>query len=50
LEEGTLKTDHLLLDGIIPAGGTYLIRCKKYADKLTDADVFITVDSYDKEW
>lgn len=50
LDDGTLKTDHLLLDGVIPAGGTYLVRCKKFADKETDADVFISVDSYDKEW
>lgn len=50
LDDGTLKTDHLLLDGVIPAGGTYLVRCKQFADKKIDADVFITVDSYDKEW
>ena len=49
-EENVLSILHLELDGIIPAWGTYLIRCKKYADKKTDADVFITVDSYDKEW
>lgn len=48
--ENNLNILHLELDGIIPAGSTYLIRCKKYADKNTDADVFITVDSYDKEW
>jgi hypothetical protein len=49
-EDNVLNILHLELDGVIPKGGTYLIRCKKYADKNTDSDVFITVDSYDKEW
>lgn len=49
-ELNALAIEHLLLDGVIPAGSTYLIRCKQYADKNTDADVFINVDSYDKEW
>jgi hypothetical protein len=42
--------DSLPLTGILPAGGTYLIRCKKYADPDTDADVFIDVKNYDQEW
>jgi hypothetical protein len=46
---GTIIVEHLELDGEIKAGSTYLIRCKQYADKDTDADVFISVDSFDKE-
>jgi len=42
--------EHLALDGILPAWGTYLIRCKKYADPELDEDVFINVNSFDKEW
>lgn len=45
-----LDVEHLALEGVIPAGSTYLIRCKQYADPKLDADVFINVDSYDKEW
>lgn len=45
-----LDCEHLELDGILPAGGTYLIRCKKYADPELDADVFINVNSFDLEW
>lgn len=41
---------HLALDGYIPKGGTYLIRGKKYTKAEEDANVFIHVDSYDKEW
>ena len=47
---GNLRVDHLELNGQINGGSTYLIRCKKYADKSVDADVFISVDTYDKEW
>ena len=42
--------DSLALTGILPAGGTYLVRCKKYADPNIDADVFIDVKNYDQEW
>ena len=49
-EENVLIVDKLELDGYIPAGGTYLIRCKQYADPSKDADVFINVDTFDKEW
>ena len=45
-----LDCEHLALSGILPKGGTYLIRCKQYADPKTDADVFINVDSFDIEW
>lgn len=45
-----LDVEHLALSGILPAGGTYLIRGKQYADPKTDADVFINVDTFDKEW
>ena len=45
-----LVVEHLELDGQIYAGSTYVIRCKQYADKNTDADVFISVDDFDKEW
>lgn len=45
-----LNCEHLALSGILPAGSTYLIRCKKYADADTNADVYINVDTYDKEW
>lgn len=44
-----LDCEHLALSGILPKGGTYLIRCKQYADPKTDADVFINVDSFDIE-
>lgn len=43
-------TEHsLALSGIIPAGGTYLIRGKQYTD-FNQADCFIKVNSYDLEW
>lgn len=45
-----LDVEHLALSGILPAGGTYLIRGKQYADPKIDADVFISVDTFDKEW
>jgi len=45
-----LVIDKLELDGYIPAGGTYLIRCKQYADPNINADVFINIDTFDKEW
>ena len=40
---------HLALDGVIPAGGTYLIRGARHAQD-GDKSVFIKVDSYDQEW
>lgn len=49
-ESNSYNVYHLELDGYIPAGGTYLIRGKKYVTSEMDANVFIHVDSYDKEW
>lgn len=39
----------LALHGAIPAGGTYLIRGKKYAD-YDQANTFIKVRTFDQEW
>lgn len=39
----------LALDGFIPAGGTYLIRCKQYST-IDDPNTFIDIKTYDKEW
>ena len=39
----------LALSGYIPAGGTYLIRGKKYAD-FEQANTFIKVETFDIEW
>jgi hypothetical protein len=40
---------HLALDGIIPAGGTYLIRGAKKAE-FDDSNTFIKVRTFDQEW
>lgn len=40
---------HLELDGVIKAGGTYLIRGAKHAE-FDDESAFIKVATYDKEW
>ena len=48
----TLKTNivhHLELDGVIKAGGTYLIRGAKHAE-FDDESAFIKVKTFDKEW
>lgn len=50
LFDGQLVVESLELEGYVPAGGTYLVRCKQYADPATDADVFINVKTFDKEW
>ena len=43
-------TDYsLALTGVIPAGGTYLIRGKQYSD-FDQANTFIKISSYDQEW
>lgn len=47
--EDNIRIYHLALDGKIPAGGTYLIRGKQYCD-FNEANVFIKVETYDKEW
>ena len=48
-ETYTGKVYHLELDGVIPAGGTYLVRGAKHAE-FEDASAFIKVKTYDKEW
>ena len=48
-ENAEIETYHLALDGKIPAGGTYLVRGKKYSDP-SQANCFINVSTYDKEW
>ncbi len=40
---------HLALDGVIKAGGTYLVRGAKHAE-FDDESAFIKVRTYDKEW
>ena len=40
---------HLALDGVIPAGGTYLVRGAKHAE-FEDESAFIKVKTFDKEW
>lgn len=40
---------HLALDGVIKAGGTYLVRGAKHAE-FDDESAFIKVKTYDKEW
>ena len=44
-----VKYYKLPLKGYIPAGGTYLVRCKKYCD-FGDINTYINVDKYDLEW
>lgn len=50
VQSGATTIDRLALDGILPAGSTYLIRGKQYADPNTDSNVYVNVDTYDKEW
>jgi hypothetical protein len=45
----TYEIVRLPLKGIINAGSTYLIRCKKYSDASLDSNVVINVESYDQE-
>ena len=49
LDDSGITYYHLALKGYVPAGGTYLIRCAKYAEP-TEKNTFINVDSYDMEW
>ena len=44
-----IKTYQLDLHGTIPAGGTFLIRGKKYSDP-DQANTFINVATFDQEW
>ena len=46
---GVQTVYHLPLTGTIPAGGTYLIVGKRYAEDI-DSNSYIKVDSYDQEW
>ena len=48
-ETPDITTYHLALEGVIPAGGTYLIRGKQYTDP-GQANCFINVSTFDKEW
>jgi hypothetical protein len=41
------KVEHLKLEGVIPAGGTFLVRGKKYPD---NGVTFVKVNTYDQEW
>ena len=43
------KVEHLELNGIIPAGGTFVIRGKQYAS-FNDVNTFIKVETFDQEW
>lgn len=45
----TQATYHLALKGIIPSGGTYLIRGKRYTDDNLP-QTYIKVNTYDIEW
>ena len=47
--ETSPRVSHLALTGYIPGGGTYLIRCKQFAD-FNDPNVFIKVETFDQEW
>ena len=44
-----IQTYHLALSGVIPAGGTYLVRGKQYTEPF-QANCFINVETFDKEW
>lgn len=44
-----IQTYHLELSGMIPAGGTYLVRGKQYTSP-EQANCFIDVATFDKEW
>lgn len=43
------QVSHLALTGVIPAGGTYLIRGKQLAE-FDDPNTFIKVTTFDQEW
>lgn len=42
--------EHLALEGILPAGSTFLIRGKQYSDFKTCPNTYIDVNDYDMEW
>lgn len=47
--QGKQTIYHLPLTGIIPAGGTYLIRGAKHAE-FDDPNVYLKVETFDQEW
>lgn len=47
--EGSQEVASLALTGVLPAGGSYLVRCKQYAN-MDDNNAFIKVTTYDQEW
>lgn len=47
--QDVIQNCHLKLSGIIKAGSTYLVRCKRYAND-SDANAFIKVKTFDQEW
>lgn len=47
--DGVQEIYHLPLTGIIPAGGTYLVRGARHAED-DDVNAFIKVSTYDQEW
>lgn len=46
---GELSIWHLPLEGVLPGGGTFLVRGKQYSDSF-QANTYISVDTYDMEW
>lgn len=46
---GNQKVYHLALTGVIPAGGTYLVRGAKHAEP-DDPNVYLKITEYDQEW
>ena len=48
-EKMMVQTASLPLTGVLPAGGSYLVRCKQYAE-MNDTNAFIKVNTYDMEW
>ena len=49
LNDDSVEEYSLPLSGVLPANGTYLIRCKKYSD-IEQSNTFIDVNSFDIEW
>lgn len=47
--QGKQTIYHLPLTGIIPAGGTYVIRGAKHAE-FDDPNVYLKVETFDQEW
>ena len=48
-KDSKVQTASLALTGVLPAGGSYLVRCKQYAE-MNDTNAFIKVNTYDMEW